>query len=137
MQARAHAATSTTPLLIANVLGVLAVLVVLAVLTDASLLVGGGDAAAFTALVLVGMGMCVVGGISRAPASLGWMHPVTLGGAVLGVAILGLIVANAFGWTGVLAPVASAIGVSIERAAVLVLASLLAVKWAVGLAFVR
>jgi hypothetical protein len=137
MQVREHATTSTTPALIANVLGFLAALVVLAVLTNTSLLVPGGDAAALAALVLIGAGMCAIGGLSRAPATLGWMHPVTLSGAVLGVAILVLIVANAFGGTGVLAPFASAIGISVERAVVLILALLLAVKWAIGLAFVR
>ncbi len=136
MQARMHAPPSATPLLIANGLGVLAALVLLAVLTNASLL-PGGDATALTALLLIGVGMCAVGGISRAPATLGWTHPVTLSGAVLGVAILGLILANAFGWTGGLAAFASAIGISVERAVVLLLGLLLAVKWAIGLAFVR
>ena len=131
-----HATPSATPLVIANVLGVLAVLVVLDVLANASS-PPGGDAMALTALVLLGVGMCAVGGISRAPAMLGWTHPVTLSGAVLGVAILALLVANAIGWTGGLAPLASAIGISVERAVVLLLAMLLALKWAIGLAFVR
>ena len=137
MQARTHTASSTTPFVIATLLGVLAVLVLLAVLTNASLIVAGGDSAAFTALVLIGVGMCAVAGISRAPATLGWTHPVTVSGAVLGMAILALIVANAFGWTAVLDPYAAAIGISVQRAAVLILALLIAIKWAIGLAFVR
>lgn len=98
MQARTHATTSTMPVTIANTLGVLAALVLLGVLTNLSLLVPFGDAAAFTALVIIGMSMCVIAGISRAPSTLGWMHPATLSGAVLGVAILLLVVANTFGF---------------------------------------
>ncbi len=137
MQAQTHAATSTTPVLIANALGVVAALVLLAVLTDFNLLVVAGDAPAFYALVLVGIGMCVLGGISRAPSTLGWTHPVTLSGAVLGVAILVLTMAFTFGWIAALQPVASAIGITVERVAVLLLALMLAAKWAIGLAFVR
>ena len=137
MQTRTHAAISTTPVLIANLLGALAVLVLLAVVTNTSLLLPGGDSTAFTALVLIGVAMCAIGGISRAPATLGWTHPVTVSGAVLGVAILALIVANAFGVTAVLAPFAAVIGVTVERAAVLILAMLLGIKWAIGLGFMR
>lgn len=92
---------------------------------------------AFYALVLVGMGMCVLGGISRAPSTLGWTHPVTLSGAVLGVAILVLTMALTFGWIAALQPAASAIGITVERAAVLLVALLQAAKWAIGMAFVR
>ena len=138
MQTRIHATTSTTPLTIANTLGVVAALVLLGVLTNLNLLIPvANDAAAFTALVIIGMSMCVIAGVSRAPSTLGWMHPATLSGAVLGVAILLLVVANTFGWTGVLDPVASAIGITVQRAAVFILALLIAVKWAIGLAFVR
>ena len=137
MQAQTHAAASTTPVLIANGLGVLAGLVLLAVLTNVNLLVVGGDAPAFYALVLVGMGMCVLGGVSRAPATLGWTHPVTINGAVLGIAILVLVMAFTFGWIAVLEPVALAIGISTERAAVILLGLLLAAKWAIGLAYLR
>ncbi len=137
MHTQTHAATSTTPVLIANALGVVAALVLLAVLTNLHLWVVAGDASAFYALVLVGLGMCVFGGISRAPSTLGWTHPVTLSGAVLGIAILALTMAFSFGWIAGLQPVASAIGISVERAAVLLLALVLAAKWAIGLAFVR
>jgi hypothetical protein len=137
MHTQTHVATSRTPALIANVLGVTAALVLLAMLTNLHLLVASTDAMAFTALVLIGVAMCAVAGISRAPAMLGWTHPVTLSGVVLGIAILGLILANAFGWIAGLEPVASAIGISVERAAVLLLAVLLAAKWAIGLAFVH
>lgn len=137
MQAQTHAATSTTPVVIANALGVVAALVLLAVLTNLNLLVVGSDAPVFYALVLVGMGMCVLGGISRAPATLGWSHPVTLSGAFLGIAILMLTMAFTFGWIAALQPVASTIGITVERAAVLLLALLMAAKWAIGLALVR
>ena len=137
MQARTHAATSTTPVLIANALGVIAALVLLAALTNLNLLFITGDAPAFYALLLVGVGMCAVAGISRAPATLGWTHPVTLSGVVLGIAILVLTMAFSFGWIVALQPVATAIGITVERTAVLLLALLLAAKWAVGLAFVH
>lgn len=137
MQVREHATTSTMPFLIANVLGVLAALVVLAVLTNTIRLVDAGDATALIALVLLGVGMCALAGISRAPAKLGWTHPVTLSGVVLGVAILALIAANALGGIGVLESFATALGTSVERAEVLFLAVLMAVKWVIGLAFVR
>ncbi len=137
MQAQTHAATSTTPVLIANALGVVAALVLLAALTNLNLLVVAGDAPVFYALVFVGMGMCVLGGISRAPSTLGWTHPVTLSGAALGIAILVLMTAFTFGWISALQPVASAVGITVERGAVLLLALLMAAKWAIGLAFVR
>jgi hypothetical protein len=68
--------------------------------------------------------MCVTGGIGPSQAKLGWTHPVTLIGSVFGVVAVLLIGAVLFNWTT-------------DRIAALTLATLMAVKWAIGLAFVR
>jgi hypothetical protein len=92
------------------------------------------------AVAVVGMAGCAIGGISQAPA-IGWTHPVTLVGIVLGVVALAVIAAGLFGWDGVLQPIAglvpgpSADGASQTiRTAVIALAGIIAIKWLVAVA---
>ncbi|MBI3971919.1 MAG: hypothetical protein HY332_11570 [Chloroflexi bacterium] len=92
--------------LAANLLGVIAAMLVLAVITNTSASVPllSSDRAAFYALVLIGMAVCTMGGIGRAQASLGWTHPITLVGIVLGTLALLLIGMVLTGRTAMLSP---------------------------------
>jgi hypothetical protein len=71
--------------------------------------------------------MCSLGGVGRAPAKFGWTHPVTLFGITVGTTLL--VLAGAV-LTGQLQ----------DRFAIIIIiifGALFAIKWAVGLAFVR
>jgi hypothetical protein len=100
----------------------------------------GGGRGALIAVAVLGMAGCAIGGISQAPA-IGWAHPVTVVGIVLGVVALAVIAAGLFGWDGVLQPIAglvpgpSADGASQPtRTAVIALAGIIAIKWLVAVA---
>jgi hypothetical protein len=84
----------------------------------------GSERAIFVAVVLLGVTMCSLGGVGRAPKKYGWTHPVTLFGIALGTIMLGLAAAV------VLGEVTDQIGL-------MVFAALFAMKWVVVLAFVR
>lgn len=110
--------------LVANLLGVIIAALLLAALTSTPVPLLGSDVAIFLAVLVLGMSMCALGGVGRAPMKLGWAHPVTLFGIVVGTAILLVAV-------GVLSgQVATDVGLG-------AFVALLAIKWAVGLAFVR
>jgi hypothetical protein len=134
---KAPATLATIP----NVLGIVALLLVLAILTGAagSLPLLASDQVAFYALVVIGIAMCVVGGLGQVPATLGWTHPITLAGTALGVLALVPAAAVLNGRADVLRPIGSAIygdtgaSVSGERVALIVLAVIMAAKWALGL----
>jgi hypothetical protein len=81
---------STKPL--ASVFGLVAAVLVVGVLTNVVLAMGVSDRIAFFALVVVGMTMCALGGISQAPRH-GWWHPISITGYVLGALALLLAVA--------------------------------------------
>jgi hypothetical protein len=110
--------------LIANLLGLAIAALIAAALTSASPPLLGSDRAILLAVVALGMTMCSVGGVGRAPMKFGWTHPVTLFGIAVGTVML-LIAA------------AVLIGQVADRTALNVFAVLLAVKWAIGLTFVR
>jgi hypothetical protein len=103
----------------------------------------GSDRAAFIAVVVVGMTMCALGGIGRAQSTLGWTDPITVLGIAIGSLALMLVAAVLTGKAGVLAPVSaliagtSSLESATDRAATLVLAGLIAVKWVIGLVFLR
>lgn len=138
-----NATTFTRNVLGANLLGIVAALVVAALLANVRLPLLESDRATFIALVVVGMAMCALGGIGRAQSTLGWTKPVTLAGIIIGSLALVLVAAVLSGRAGFLAPVASVVGGSsaVEsatyRAATVVLAGLMLLKWAIGLAFLR
>jgi len=136
------ATTFTGNAFAANLLGILAALIVVALLANIRLPLIGSDRAAFIALVVIGMTMCALGGIGRAQSTLGWTDPVTLVGIVFASLALVLVAAVLTGRAGFLAPVAAVVGGtsaldSTDRAATLVLAGLVAVKWAIGLVFLH
>jgi hypothetical protein len=143
MQANANATTFTGNALAANLLGILAALIVVALVFKSRLPFLGTDRAAFIALVVVGMTMCALGGIGRAQSTIGWTDPVTLFGIAIGSLALVLVAAVLTGKDGFLAPVSVLVGESsslesaTDRAATLVLAGLIAVKWAIGLLFLQ
>jgi hypothetical protein len=123
MQAQAPGTVWRTTSWFANFIGILAVLLVLSVLTSTATGVIG-DRWAFIALTAIGFSMCALGGIGPSQARLGWTHAITVLGSVLGAVALGLVVAVFGGWIA-------------DRAAVLAMAGLLALKWIVAQLFVR
>jgi hypothetical protein len=97
---------------------------------------------ALIAVAVVGVAGCAVGGIGQAP-TIGWAHPVTIIGLLLGIAALAIIGAGLFGWSEVRQPVSGFIPGSTPsgldetlRVALITLAGLMVLKWlvAVGLA---
>jgi hypothetical protein len=130
------------PTIVSFLLGTAAVAVVLwlawSALTSDSVPIVGTTRGALIAIVIVGMAACGVAGIGQATA-IGWTHPITVFGILLG--ILALVVAGAglFGWDGVVRPAASVVpmaadlAVTTERLAIGLLAALIAVKWIAGI----
>ena len=97
---------------------------------------------ALIAVAIVGMAGCAIGGIGQAP-SIGWTHPVTIIGILLGIVALAVIGAGLFGWSTVLQPVSGLVPGSTPagldetlRVALIALAGVIVIKWmvAVGLA---
>lgn len=82
------------------------------------------DQAAFVALAATGFAMCTPS-LGRTTTGLGWTHPITLIGTVLGVLIGLLVVAVVVGWR---VPF-----IATDRAAFIVVAVLGLVKWGLGL----
>ena len=85
---------STSPAngIITLVLGLLAAGLVFMVLTGRDVPIVGNGAGALLTLGIIGMAMCTLSGIGTAQATLGWTHPLTIIGSILGVLAL-LVVA--------------------------------------------
>ena len=75
--------------IVPSILGVLLAVYVLAYLAGRPIPFVTNDRAAFIALAAAGFVMCSIG-MGRVATGLGWTHPITLTGIVLGVAILAL-----------------------------------------------
>ena len=84
--------TSSTNGIITLVLGVLATGLVLMVLSGRDVPIVGNGAGALLALGLIGIAMCTLSGIGTAQATLGWTHPLTIAGSILGALALLVIV---------------------------------------------
>jgi hypothetical protein len=129
--------------LAANLLGIAIAALVVAVLTNTPLPLLGSDRGVFIAMVILGMTMCSLGGVGRAPKMHGWTHPITLFGIAVGTLMLVLTAAVLIGQTAFLDPFAFTVGVGLpieaarDRAAIIVLAGVMSIKWIVGLLFVR
>lgn len=130
------------PIGIAFVLGTAGVVVTLwlawmALTTDSVPLVGSARNA-LIAVAVVGMAACAVAGIGQAPI-IGWTHPITILGIVIGVLALVLVGAGLFGWDALvrpaegIMPLGSDIAATTERLAIGLLAALIAVKWVIGI----
>ena len=85
------------------VLGLVAVLFVFAIYTDRPVPLITDMRAAFIALVVLGFVMCAVS-MGKIAAGLGWSHPATIGGMILGAAIVLLVIAMLAGWQVPLIP---------------------------------
>lgn len=130
------------PAMLSFLLGTVGVVVALwlawMALTSESVPVVGTARGALIAIAIVGMAACAVGGIGQAPI-IGWTHPITIFGIVVGVLALMIAGAGLFGWDGLVRPVAgvvplgTAIAATTERLAIGLLAALIAVKWLVGI----
>jgi hypothetical protein len=116
--------TSVGSPLFANLIGIVIAALVVAALTNTPVPLLGSELAVFVAVVLLGLTMCSLGGVGRAPRKFGWMHPVTLFGIAVGTIML-LLAAGV-----VLGQIAEQIGL-------MVFTALFAMKWVVGLVFVR
>ena len=112
--------TSSTNGLITLVLGLLAAGLVFMVLTGRDVPIVGNGAGALLALGIIGISMCTMSGIGSVQGTLGWTHPLTIIGSILGVAAL-LVVALPL--LGVQLPL-----VADTRSAVLALAVIMLIK---------
>jgi hypothetical protein len=110
--------------LIANALGVGAVLYTLAVLAGTRLPLITSGRAAFFGLAAIGFAMCTAG-MAKVTSGLGWTHPISLVGMVLGVGALALVGVVTF---GIRLPF-----IASDRAALILLAALIVVKWVLAL----
>ena len=117
-------ATSFSNPILASALGVVIAGLLVAALTSTPLPLLSSDRAMFLAVLVLGLTMCSLGGVGRAPMKYGWTHPITLFGIAVGTLMLLLA-------AGVVA------GQMADRFALTIFAALFAVKWAIGLAFVR
>lgn len=114
--------TSVSPVngIIALVLGISAALLVFFVLTGRQVPIVGNGGGALLALGIIGMAMCALGGIGPVQATLGWNHPLTMVGIILGIAALLIVILPLI---GVRLPM-----IADARSAVLALAVIMAVK---------
>ncbi len=115
-----NTATSSANGIITLVLGLLAVGLVFMILTGRDVPVVGNGSGALLALGIIGMAMCTLSGIGTVQSTLGWTHPLTIAGSILGVAAL-LVVALPL--LGVHLPL-----IADTRSAVLALAVIMLVK---------
>jgi hypothetical protein len=112
--------TSSTNGIITLVLGLLAAGLVFMVLTGRDVPIVGNGAGALLALGVIGIAMCTLSGIGSVQGTLGWTHPLTIIGSILGVAALLVVVLPLL---GVRLPV-----IADTRSAVLALAVIMLVK---------
>jgi hypothetical protein len=73
-------------------LGLLAAGLVFMILTGRDVPIVGNGAGALLALGLIGIAMCTMSGIGSVQGTLGWTHPLTIIGSILGVAALLVVV---------------------------------------------
>lgn len=106
-------------------------------LTGDAVPIVGSPRGALIAIVVIGMASCGVAGIGQAPI-IGWTHPITILGIVVGVIALVVAGAGLLGWDALVSPasgivpVGTNVAVTTERIAIGLLAVLIAVKWAIG-----
>jgi hypothetical protein len=130
------------PAMLSFVLGTAGVAVTLGLawlaLNSEAVPIVGSTRGALVAIAVVGMAACAVGGIGQAPI-IGWSHPITIFGIVVGVLALVIVGAGLFGWDGLvrpaaaLVPLGTGVAATTERLAIGLLAALIAAKWVVGI----
>jgi hypothetical protein len=94
---KAHSLTIGGSNLVVIGLGILAALLVFAVLTGRKVPLLSTDRASLLVLVVIGMVMCMLGGIGQVSASGEWLHPLSILGYLLGAAIVLIGIAALFG----------------------------------------
>ena len=92
-----NTATSSANGIITLVLGRLAAGLVFLVLTGRDVPIVGRGAGALLALGIIGIAMCTLGGIGPTQSALGWMHPLTIIGSILGMLALLVVALPLFG----------------------------------------
>jgi len=117
--------TTNTVTLSANgiitlVLGLLAAGLVFMVLTGRDVPIVGNGAGALLTLGIIGIAMCTLSGIGSVQSTLGWTHPLTIAGSILGVLALLVVALPLF---GVRLPL-----IADTRSAVLALAVIILIK---------
>ncbi len=110
--------------LASGALGLVAILFMAAYLMNWKLPMISNDRAALYTLAVLGFAMCTIS-MGRTATALGWTHPITIAGIVLGVLILGLVIATAAGWRLPL--------IGTDRAALIALAVMGLAKWGLGI----
>ena len=85
---KGDAGVLTATNLVVLVLGVVATIIFYLRITERPVPLIDGDRAIFLVLLVIGMGMCTLGGIGPATSNYGWAHPLTITGAVIGVLAL-------------------------------------------------
>ena len=100
----------------------------------------GAGRGALIAVAIIGMAGCAIAGISQT-TTFGWTHPVMILGSVLGVVALAVIGAGLFGWDGLLRPVAALapggalVAATTEQLALVAIAGIIALKFAINVVF--
>lgn len=120
---KANAAILNWNALLSSALGIVAVLFIAAVLMGWKVPMISDDRAAFIALAVIGFVMCSIG-MGKIATGLGWTHPITLVGVVLGALVILLVVAMLAGWQ---VPF-----IADYRAAFIAVAGIGLVKWALA-----
>jgi hypothetical protein len=115
-----NTATSSANGIITLALGLLAAGLVFMILTGRDVPIVGNGAGALLALGIIGIAMCTMSGIGSVQGTLGWTHPLTIIGSILGVAALLVIVLPLLGIHLPMMPD--------TRSAVLVLAVIMLIK---------
>ncbi len=113
---------------LASILGLLALVVVVALLTGRKVPLINSDRAGLIAVLVIGMLMCMAGGIGKTiNATVGWTHVINLLGYLLGAMILVVaamaLLKQPFFW------------VNSERAAILTIGVLGLIKWLIAMVF--
>ena len=90
MSANTHAVTVNDVFVV--VLGLAAAALVFFTLTGRSVPLISDDRGALLALGVIGIVMCSLCGIGKAQSALGWTHPLTITGMILGVAALLIVI---------------------------------------------
>lgn len=127
----------------ATVIGLaIALLVWAAISNQAFPVIGSHDRAALWVVFGLGVTMCAIAGVGPYSKTLGWLHPMTLIGIALGVLAVVPVLLVLFGWTAPLTSVGQLFGggvatLSADRTAIVVLGSLILVKWLLGFSIYR
>jgi len=120
----------------ATIFGILALAIVMAAASDSTMPILGGARGQLIGLWLVGSIMCGMGiaAMKERYGFRGW-----LAGAPFGIVATALILSALFGWSLLLQPIADAMrgsgsAVSLDRAAIVGVGAIMAVKWLIAFA---